>query len=332
MALTPGSLSRRADLYFQLGNLLTAGVPVLQALDAVQRSCSGANSRHLGALRAQIQAGSTLGGALQQRGRWVPDLDLALLDAGEQSGRLDRTFRALADHYRERALLARKLLSSLAYPVFVLHFAILIFPTSYLTGLLVAGGLEAFVLHKVMILGPCYGGLIFLWVLTQGPRADRWRALLERVGRGIPILGGARWALALSNFSAALEALLSAGVPIIRAWGIAGRASGSKRLDGITRAAVPMMESGATPSEMIRRSGAFPEMFQSLYASGELSGQLDSTLARLSAHYREEASHKFQALAEWTPKLIFLLVAIGIGYQVISFYTGYFDQINKIGF
>ena len=76
----------------------------------------------------------------------------------------------------------------------------------------------------------------------------------------------------------------------------------------------------------------FPELFRSLYATGEVSGQLDLTLQRLHRHYEEQAGQKFQNLAAWTPKLLFMAVAIGIGYQVVHFYTGYFDQLNKIAF
>jgi type II secretory pathway component PulF len=92
------------------------------------------------------------------------------------------------------------------------------------------------------------------------------------------------------------------------------------------------MEAGETPAETLRQSSVFPELFRSLYATGEVSGQLDSTLQRLHRHYEEQASQKFQNLAGWTPKLLFLLVAIGIGYQVITFYMGYFDQLNKVAF
>ena len=58
----------------------------------------------------EITAGSTFTDALQSCGRWLPLFDLSLLQAGEQSGRLDARFRLLANYYSERARLARQII------------------------------------------------------------------------------------------------------------------------------------------------------------------------------------------------------------------------------
>ncbi len=71
-------------------------------------------------------------------------------------------------------------------------------------------------------------------------------------------------------------------------------------------------------------------MFANLYASGEVSGKLDETLRRLYAHYQEEGARKLHAFAQWTPRLVYLLVAGVIAYKVITFYLGYFQQINDV--
>jgi len=332
MIATPGQIAQRGSFYFQLAGLVTAGVPIIQAMEMARNSGPRRQRAPLGAVLDRLQSGATLTEAFQASGKWMPVFDLTLISAGEQSGRLDAVFRSLGDHYQDRALLLRKMLSSLAYPVFILHFAVLVFPTRLLTGLFLNNGLEAFLQHKLLVLLPAYVVVFLLLFALQGGRGKNWRALMERLLHPVPLLGGARFSLALSRLSGALEALINAGVPIIRAWGIAADASGSHRMQRYVRAALPQMESGLTPSEILRQSRFFPELFQNLYASGELSGQLDTTLHRLHVHYREESTHKFQAIAEWTPKIIFLFVALGIGYQVISFYSGYFDQINKLGF
>jgi hypothetical protein len=40
---------------------------------------------------------------------------------------------------------------------------------------------------------------------------------------------------------------------------------------------------------------------------------------------------KLQNIASWTPKILFLFVALGVGYQIIQFYMGYFGQLNELG-
>ncbi len=332
MTITPGQISRRADFYFQLASLISAGVPIIQALEMLHQSFSGSYRQHLSTVVAKLNQGSTFAEAMRATGGWLPAFDHALLSAGEQSGRLDVTLRSLGTYYQERSAMLRRVLSGVAYPLFILHLAILIFPTSLLTGLFLANGGEAFVIHKLKMVVPIYLTIIILVIAFQGNRGELWRAFMERVTSFIPILGSARHELALSRLAAALEALLSAGVPIIQSWELAANACASRRLKSAVAFAVPKMEAGVTPSETVRQSSVFPELFRSLYSTGEISGQLDSALQRLHRYYEEQASQKFQTLAAWTPKLLFLIVAIVIGYQVISFYSGYFDQLNKIAF
>jgi type II secretory pathway component PulF len=279
----------------------------------------------------KLNHGATFTEAVKATGGWLPMFDHALLSAGETSGRLDTTLRSLGNYYQERAAMLSKMISSLAYPAFVLHVAILVFPTSSLTGLFLNNGGTAFVLQKLKVLLPLYAVLVLIIAAFQGNRGELWRGLLERATRGVPLLGAARHALALSRLSAALEALLSAGVPIIQSWELAAEATASRRVKQAVGHAIPRMEAGVTPSETLFDSSVFPEVFRSLYATGEASGQLDTTLARLHRYYEEQASAKLQALASWTPKLVFLLVAIGIGYQVIQSYSAYFNQLNQLG-
>jgi type IV pilus assembly protein PilC len=332
MTITPGQISRRADFYFQLASLIAAGVPIIQALEMLQRSVSPVYRERIDVVIGKLNHGSDFTEAVAATGGWLPAFDHALFSAGEQSGRLDTTLRSLGNYYKERATMLRRVLSGVAYPIFILHFAILVFPTSYLTGLLLNNGGTAFLVQKLTVLLPLYLAIFFVIIAFQGNRGETWRALVERVTHVIPLVGRARQDLALSRLSAALEALLSAGVPIIHSWQLAADATASRRIKGAVAAAVPKMEAGVTPSETLRESSVFPELFRSLYATGEVSGQLDSTLQRLHHHYEEQASMKLQNLASWTPKIIFLFVAIGIGYQIVSFYSAYFNQINQIGF
>jgi len=72
-------------------------------------------------------------------------------------------------------------------------------------------------------------------------------------------------------------------------------------------------------------------MFANLYASGEVSGKLDESLGRLRQYYQEEGTRKLHAVAQWTPRIIYLLVALMIAYRVIQYWTGYFKQIQDAG-
>ncbi|MDX1953333.1 MAG: type II secretion system F family protein, partial [Verrucomicrobiota bacterium] len=135
--------------------------------------------------------------------------------------------------------------------------------------------------------------------------------------------------LALARLAASLEAAITAGIPIIQAWELAAKASGSPYLKRILTATRPRMEQGETPAEILQTLKSFPELFVSSYTAGEVSGQLDSTLKRLHHYYQSEASAKLQDIAEWLPRLVYIAVAIGIAFQIIGFYSDYFGQAAK---
>jgi len=326
LLVTPRQLSQRAEFYHQLGQLTAAGISLPQALGNLQKAPPARSFREpLGRLLEHLHQGATFSGALQQTGAWLPAFDQALLQAGESSGRLPDCFKMLADFYQERSRLVRQVLSDLAYPVFLFHFAILLGP---LPALFQSWNVLAYLTQICTVLLPIYAVVIALLFAAQGRHGERWRAFIERVLGWIPLCGVARRSLALARLAAALEALITAGVTIIEAWELAAAASGSPALRRAVLAWKPEVLAGLTPAEAVNRSREFPELFANLYHTGEISGQLDQTLIRLRHLYQEEGSRKLRAVAEWAPKVLYFGIALMIAWRVISFWTNYFSKIS----
>jgi type IV pilus assembly protein PilC len=332
MIVTPAQFSHRAELYHQLAQFTVAGIGIVQALQQIERS-PPARSFHkpLQRLLAELAEGRTLTESLRHLGSWLPEFDIALIEAGERSGRLDACFRLLSDYYNERARIAKQVIGQLIYPVGLIHFAVFIFlivlpfASSQFNASLI------FLFAKAaLVLSPLYIFTFLLIYAAQSRHGEKWRAMIESVFHPIPILGTARRFLALSRLAAALEALISAGVNIVEAWNLAAAASGSPALRKIVEKWKPQIEAGRTPAEVLRDSPKFPEMFSNLYFTGEVSGQLDDSLRRLYRYYNDEGSRKLQAFAQWMPRLIYILIVLIIGYKIIQFYTGYYNNIFKI--
>ena len=331
LIISPRQFVQRAELYHQLNQLTSAGVPIVRALEQIERRPpASAYHKPLQRLLNEIAQGATLAGSLR-RLDWLPEFDLALIGAGEQSGRLDACFRLLADYYNDRARVIRQVISQLIYPVGLIHLAafvfliILPFAASQFNA-----SLPLLFAKAVLILSPLYGAVALMIYATQSKHGENWRAWIEAFWRLVPILGKARHDLALSRLAAALESLISAGVNIFEAWDVAATASGSPALRRAVAAWKPQVVAGQMPSEAVNLCPLFPETFANLYASGEVSGKLDETLRRLNRLYNEDGTRKLNAFATWTPRLVYLLVALMIGYKVVQFWSGYFNQISTI--
>ena len=329
MIVTPAHLTQRSEFYHQLGQLTGAGLGLVRALEQLRRNPPSASYREpVQRVLDELKNGCTLAEALRHTGRWLPQFDVTLIEAGEKSGRLDQSFRLLSDYYTERARMAKRLIADLAYPVFLLHFAIFIlpFPNLFLTG---NGWL--YLRQTLGVLVPIYAVVALLIYALQSRHGEAWRTWVEGLLSGVPVLGTARRYLAIARLAAALEALISAGVSIIEAWELAAAASGSPALRRTVRAWKPHLQAGQTPAEIILSSSRFPALFANQYSSGEISGKLDETLRRLHGYYQEEGSRKLHAVAKWVPVFIYLVIVAVIAYKIISFYLGYFQQIRGAG-
>ena len=332
LIVTPRQFAQRSEFYHQLAQLTAAGIGIVNAFEQLKRNPPSRSYREpIGRLLAEIAQGRTLADSLRQLDSWLPEFDVALIEAGERSGRLDSCFRLLADYYNDRARITKQMISQLMYPVGLVHMAVLVFVIVLpFANSQFHASLILLLIKAVLALAPLYLGTAFLIYATQSKHGEKWRMLVEAILRWIPLLGKAQRFLALARLSAALESLITAGVNIIPAWDLAANACGSPALRRAVAAMKPNVLAGQTPAEEIRKYGVFPDLFTNLYGSGEVSGKLDDTLKRLYVHYQEEGTLKLQAFAAWMPRLIYGLVAGLVAYNVIKFWMGYFNQISTI--
>ena len=324
----PAQLTARSELYHQIGTSLAAGLTLVKALRILSENPPARGlSRALDQIATRLESGSTFSEALRSLGHWVPDFDIALIEAGERSGRLDQVCKLLAKAYQDRARLFNQVLLWLIYPAVLFHFAFLIMPISRLVALFHGGSVAGFVVRKALFFVPFYGAVVLVVFACQGSHGRTWRSLLESLGRLVPIFGKAQRALVLARFSLALDSLLSAGVVSTRAWPLAAAASGSPALEREIDRWIPRFAEGEPAGDIILRSRAFPQHFSSIYTTAELSGQIDDALPRLSRHYQEEGLRLMKFAAGLLTGLIYGAVMLAAVYQIMSFWLGHYGAI-----
>ncbi|HXC37154.1 MAG TPA: type II secretion system F family protein [Candidatus Acidoferrales bacterium] len=334
MILTPGQLNRRAELYHQLGSMIAAGVPLMQALEMAGKNSSlRASRKYLSTLLEQLRNGRSLSDAMQHVHGWLPDFDAALLAAGEHSGKLDYSFKRLGEYYATKAQIIRETISSLAIAALNLHVFLFIFPLSVLIKFAI-GLLNSdyrmcipFIKEKIIVYGALWGVILFFIFACQGRRGEPWRAMLEYLHQLVPMLRTALKYLVLYRFTTALEALVNSGISILKGLPMAAAGSGSTHLKNKVAEWPRELEAGTTPSELIRGLSYFPDMYANLYYTGEISGRLDDSLVRLQTYYHEEGFRLLRLFMRILSRTIYLLIALLIAYNVIGFYTGYFQGV-----
>jgi type II secretory pathway component PulF len=347
--VTPGQLNRRAALFEQLAAMISAGVPLTKAMEMAARNRSvGISPKVMQQLTRHLQEGHTFTDAMQlvsgqkqgadgtlkpSKEYSLPDFDIALLSAGEESGRMDATFRLLARYYASRAKFIRDTIVSLIITMITLHVLLLVFPIGLLQSFVLGivnneyGKCLPFLIEKVAVFGTLYGAVWLLAFLCQGNRGEGVRGMVESIFNIVPVLRVAIKYLATARLAMALDALLNSGVPMIRAWEMAVAACGSSHLRREVLRWTPELETGTTPADMVGQIAYFPEMFVQLYQSGEISGKLDESLTRLHTYFEDEGFRTLQLFCRILNMVIYFTVALCVAIFVINFWRQYYGNL-----
>ena len=146
----------------------------------------------------------------------------------------------------------------------------------------------------------------------------------------VPLLRGSYKAQALSNFCFALGTFLSAGVSIVDGWRDAGRIAGWRPVFTAAKALSGRIESGCSPAPYFDQFSVFPDVFKSLYASGERTGKLDENLFLLAQQFQQQSDQKrLWAMAVY-PTLILAAVILWVLTTVVRFYASYFNTLTHL--
>jgi type IV pilus assembly protein PilC len=308
-------LAAQAAYYQQLGLLLESGFDLSHALRVL--SAQGARTAAARAWRgiAQTQRGGlSLSAAIRaHEPRWAT-FDLALIEAGERSGRLAACCSLLGRHYTQQASLLQRVLADATYPLVLLHALIVLRPVP---ALFAGGSLGQYLAESLGVLLLIYLGLGLLRGLWRAANGQIWRGRLERVLGAVPVLGAALRTLALARLAAALEALISAGLGLDEAWRQAGAASGSSALAAATARFAPALARGQSSASALADSNAFPPEFVSQYHAAEAAGRLDHCLRGLAARYTTEGFQSLRNFCRALPQMLLLLIALLVGFQIV---------------
>src|SRR6266571_4582328 len=104
----------------QLALLVGAGLTLEAALQTLADDTSKALARFAGALRSSISAGEGFAEALARHPSLFEPAYVAMVRAGEASGKLEAVLRAIVEDRTRRELMADRINSAIRYPLFLI--------------------------------------------------------------------------------------------------------------------------------------------------------------------------------------------------------------------
>ncbi len=319
--------SEKASLFHELGQLVRTGTPFPKAIEKLARLSSGQARASFTRITGALGRGGTVGESLLAGTPLISALEACVFTASDRAGKLDAGLEQSSKYYAALAAARARIRSQLAYPLFVLHFAMLILPLPVFFA--EDGGTAPFLRAVGIGIGGFWIGVLILAALTRALLAAAARGTGEdRMLRAIPVLGKLRRDFSLSRFCAAYHMQLDAGVNVLASLETSAAASGSAILREAVTGALPAVRSGGQVSSALHETRAFPEPLLRAFSIGEETGELDRELQRIGDSYRDAAMRRLEALAEWIPRLIYIAIMAYIGWRIIGSYLGRMRDIQ----
>lgn len=320
------SLEDLVVLCQQLYALTRAGAPIINAIQGVAQSTRSPGLRAtLHDVVDDLESGQPLASCLQSHPRIFGALFVSMVHVGENTGRLEETFKRLADYLELERSMRKRVAQATRYPSFVLiaiavavgivnFFVIPQFAEVFArfdtqlpwpTRLLIALS-DFFIAYWWALL------LALVALVVAGIRAlytATGRLVWHRVKLRLPVVGGIFRRIALGRFARSFSMALRSGVPVLSALDIVARAVNNDYIAGHLRAVRRSIEGGEPLTRAARSTGIFSPLVLQMMAVGEETGALDELLEQVADFYDLEVDYDLRRLADRIEPI--LLVIIG---------------------
>lgn len=340
------TLGRRelASLTRQLAVLLGAGLPLLQGLHMLARSqTQPAVQQLLEHLHADLENGLSLAAAMRRQRPVFSERYLALVEAGELSGRLEQLLERLARHLEQTEALARQLRAALLYPAVVLAVA------AGVLGLIMVAVVPAFentfssfgaqlpwatqwviaASRWLMQWGPAL--LLVLLALGLGLRQAWARSaqLVQRVDAAVlelPLLGALLRQASQVRWSRTLATLLGAGLPLADALRAVRGASGYLAYAQATEQVRDEILRGGSLHAALASSRLFSPLLQQMCAVGEAAGTLEQMLEKTADFQESELAERLEQITGLIEPATIVIMGLLVGGLVMALYLPVFQM------
>ena len=329
-----------APFYRQFATLIGAGLPIYQALIALEGNTANAKLKEVArAGQLQVQAGGKFSDVLAAWPWVFKPVEVELIRAAEHGGMLEQVLKQIADYVEHDWEIKRLVSRETMYPKIVLFMALMILGLPFLLHppdmalvRLVLGGMGKQSYSGWDYLRDTLGfGLLCLAIFFVPYAFFRLslynvkgvREGYDTVKNAIPGFGTLAKMFAVARFGRTLAALYRGGFGMSYGLDIAGDAAGNAVLRDAVQRAIPLAERGGLVSDALRSSGFFTPMAIDMYRTGETAGRLDEMLDKMADFYEAEGKLKTRQAALILGTAVFLLVAILVAIAVVSFWSGY---------
>lgn len=328
--------------------MLTAGMPIVAALEALQDQTDNPNLKLvIGQLRASIENGSAFSEALRQFPSVFDDLYANMVRGGETGGQLAETIGRLAGFLEASARLRRKVKSAMMYPTIVLTIAIAIAIAMIVFIVPVFGSMFADfgaklpaptqALLNLSDFLRAYGIFIAIVIVIAIVLFKRWKKtdqgayIFDNMVLRAPVFGELNRKVAAARFARTFGQLIRSGVPILSALEISSGATGNNVAGKVISDARAAVEKGEPLSSAMIEQTVFPIMMVRMLQAGEKTGKIDEMMDSIADFYDDEVDTMLAGLTSLLEPLLMVFLGVVIGGIVLCMFLPIFKMGEIVG-
>jgi general secretion pathway protein F len=321
----------------EFATLLRAGLDIDRALGILLGlSGLGPLREPLTAVRARVRDGASLADALNEE-KAFPKFYVSMVRAGEMGGTLDVTMARLSDYLVKTLSVREAVVSALVYPLILLASAglsiifIVTFVLPEFEPLFAQAG-KSLPLPARIIMHAGHFVQDFWWLLVIAVAGCAYwlRAALKRPAfrrqvdarlLKLPLLGELLAAIDVERFSRTLGILLTNGVAVPTALGLAKDVCRNSVLSAAAGETALSLREGDGIAQRLAQTNVFPKMTIDLIRVGEETGKLDEMLLRQADLDEQRIRHTLDRLLAFLVPGLTIFLGLIVGGLVASMMT-----------
>ncbi len=335
---------------FQLEQLLSSGVPVLEGLVDLRDSVEDRNLREVIAVMIEsIEGGKTLSGAMEEFPQVFDGVFVNLVRAGEFSGQVGAVLQKITETLKWQDEQAAQVKKLLMYPTFVGLVVILVlaFLMTYLVPQLVGfikNMGQELPWHTQMLIAISNVFVNYWWAIVISPvvigmalmllykSSPGFQYAFDEFKLRVWVLGPILKKIILARFANYFALMYASGITVLDCVRISESLVGNKAVEEATRRAGRQIADGASISAGFESTGLFPPLVLRMLRVGENTGALDTALLNISYFYNRDVDESMQRLQAMIGPVMTVVLGGILGWVILSVLGPIYDLISQIDF
>jgi len=292
------TLKNKHLLYTEIAKLIEAGFGMRESAQTIiDTGVDAEQTRLLRFVKDALEDGKSIAAAFSEGPSDLTEMEQAIIEAGERSGRLGPAFTQLGDYFELLASSREEMIKSLIYPAVLLHVGVFLSSISMKIGESpdgfgsIIGRFFVTLIIAYLVLVVIYFGFRRLFQMApKNAAVDHW---LSR----IPFLGKARKNLALARFAKVYHGSLVSGLSMHQTVKMSAAASNSGMIYDAGENLTKVVDEGQPLGPVFQKEEVFPDAFSRSYLTAEKAGSLDKDLERWGTVFAEDARSSAKRVA-----------------------------------